>query len=661
MLKYRHIHQKSNTTNTNTSTNKNNKLKNITLKDSNSSKKINFKSKLINSSKKDNKFLGHSLVLDENRTKHKIKPLLIPEKKIKYNSQVKRTLNKNIISNKQKQLNLSADKRKINDKIKINNVIKTQTKQKSNDLKIKKFIYNKKLDNNNGEKHKKKNNGGNNLLLSKTGNNFCPATDKKLIINKNDKNIKEDKKKTIKNKINFASKSIEKQKTLNIVKNTILPIQKRLFSKKKSSEKDKSDFNILHGKNQLKKNNINHNKKLSNLSPSSSIENSSESDSDSNYKYKRNITDMKYTLNKKEKIKNSNKNINSEIKIVEFKNNKYLRRRSVDNPTERDKIEQYLNKILLKNNGGNSLFLKNYEGGPILETDINFLVGNEKINRKIKISSCTKAGLSGPGIVKKNQDSYFIKENFMSNPDYFFLGVCDGHGDDGESISNLVANKLQNYITSLSNEEIISNFKKINSEIYSNSDINSDMSGTTVVSLIITPEKLISINLGDSRLTLFKYDNEIYYSKNLSREHKPVELDESERIISGGGRLQKCFDKKTNKFFGPQRIWLKNEEQPGLAMTRSIGDKIAHNIGVIEEPEIKKFLYDGSEKFIIIASDGLWEYINGEQCINIVKKIYEEEKDAKKAAFELTKEAFKKWKRKEVVIDDITVIVIFFY
>ena len=81
MLKYRHIHQKSNTANTNTSTNKNNKLKDITLKDSNSSKKINFKSKLNNSSKKDNKFLGHSLVLDEGRTKHKIKPLLIPEKK----------------------------------------------------------------------------------------------------------------------------------------------------------------------------------------------------------------------------------------------------------------------------------------------------------------------------------------------------------------------------------------------------------------------------------------------------------------------------------------------------------------------------------------------------------------------------------------------------
>ena len=36
-------------------------------------------------------------------------------------------------------------------------------------------------------------------------------------------------------------------------------------------------------------------------------------------------------------------------------------------------------------------------------------------------------------------------------------------------------------------------------------------------------------------------------------------------------------------------------------------------------------------------------------------------KDAKEATLELTKEAFNKWKRKEIVIDDITVIVIFFY
>jgi serine/threonine protein phosphatase PrpC len=123
------------------------------------------------------------------------------------------------------------------------------------------------------------------------------------------------------------------------------------------------------------------------------------------------------------------------------------------------------------------------------------IINKQIIKKDIKICSCTKAGLSCPGIVKSNQDSFFIQENFMSNLDYFFIGVCDGHGQDGQKISNIVANKLPNYITSLSNEEIISNFKKINSEIYSDSDINSNMSGTTVVSLIITPDKLISINL----------------------------------------------------------------------------------------------------------------------------------------------------------------------
>ena len=76
------------------------------------------------------------------------------------------------------------------------------------------------------------------------------------------------------------------------------------------------------------------------------------------------------------------------------------------------------------------------------------------------------------------------------------------------------------------------------------------MSGTTVVSLIITPEKLISINLGDSRLTLFKYDNGIYYSKNLSREHKPSEIEESKRIISSGGIIKSVLMKKLRNFSG---------------------------------------------------------------------------------------------------------------
>ena len=186
------------------------------------------------------------------------------------------------------------------------------------------------------------------------------------------------------------------------------------------------------------------------------------------------------------------------------------------------------------------------------------------------------------------------------------------------------------------------------------------MAGTTVASLIITPYKIICPNLGDSRAILFKYENNLYFCKNLSRDHKPSEPEENRRIINNNGRIKKIYDEDLKKYVGPDRVWLKNKEEPGLAMTRSIGDKIAHSIGVSDEPEIKSFEYDGTEKFAIIASDGIWEYMSGEDCLKVIKPFYEDNKDVEEASYSLVKEAFRKWKRKEAVIDDITVILIFF-
>ena len=339
----------------------------------------------------------------------------------------------------------------------------------------------------------------------------------------------------------------------------------------------------------------------------------------------------------------------------------YLRRRSMDNPFTRERLELLVNQMTLKQNGGNTLFLKNYENGPSYKNDITFITKDKRsIKRHIKINECTKAGCSGPGIVKTNQDSYFVKENFLKNSEYYFIGVCDGHGEQGHIVSNYFINKLPAYIKDLSNESISEAFKKINKEIYASNKMDSNMSGTTVVSIILTPNIIMCVNLGDSRASLFRYENGLYYYRNLSRDHKPSEPDESKRILNHGGRVKKCYDEEHKRFIGPDRVWMKNKEEPGLAMTRSLGDKIAHNIGVIDEPEFKTFTYDGTEKFIILASDGLWEYVNGDQCINIVKPYYEEGKDSKEGALALTKEAFRKWKRKEVAIDDITVIIIFF-
>ena len=95
-------------------------------------------------------------------------------------------------------------------------------------------------------------------------------------------------------------------------------------------------------------------------------------------------------------------------------------------------------------------------------------------------------------------------------------------------------------------------------------------------------------------------------------------------------------------------------------MSRSIGDSIAHNIGVISEPEILRLNYNGNEKFIVIASDGIWEYIDSEECVKIIKDYYENNMDAVGGLNALVKEAFKRWKNENDNVDDITAIVIFF-
>ena len=74
----------------------------------------------------------------------------------------------------------------------------------------------------------------------------------------------------------------------------------------------------------------------------------------------------------------------------------------------------------------------------------------------------------------------------------------------------------------------------------------------------------------------------------MSVDHKPGMPLEKQRIIKNGGRVQQIVGAR-GQLLGPKRVWLKDQELPGLAMSRSIGDYISHTVGVSAEPEIKKF------------------------------------------------------------------------
>lgn len=57
------------------------------------------------------------------------------------------------------------------------------------------------------------------------------------------------------------------------------------------------------------------------------------------------------------------------------------------------------------------------------------------------------------------------------------------------------------------------------------------------------------------------------------------------------------------------RVWLKHENAPGLAMSRSFGDSTACQVGVHAVPEIKQFDLIPDDKIIVLASDGVWEFM----------------------------------------------------
>jgi len=54
-------------------------------------------------------------------------------------------------------------------------------------------------------------------------------------------------------------------------------------------------------------------------------------------------------------------------------------------------------------------------------------------------------------------------------------------------------------------------------------------------------------------------------------------------------------------------------------MTRSVGDSVAHSVGCNAEPEMSEYLFSKDDKVVVIASDGVWEFLEN---IDVAKIVY---------------------------------------
>ena len=333
-----------------------------------------------------------------------------------------------------------------------------------------------------------------------------------------------------------------------------------------------------------------------------------------------------------------------------------------------------------------------------------FKIKNEE-NKEImvetkKYASHTRKGTNEDGIVKENnQDASIILNNIMDVENYCIYGIMDGHGSNGHLASNFVKDRIKEYFSDIkiykkrrskksfsslevtdldkiyeklthNNYEIIRDFyKTVNDELY-DTKFDVHFSGTTCVIIFKVGQKLICSNVGDSRAILVnkKDEKNLYNDLNLanynyefvalSHDHKPENEGEKERIEKMGGEVsQEILIGKEERPVGPFRVWNKGCDYPGIAISRSLGDKIAELIGVIPEPEILEFDINDKSKYIIMGSDGLFDYLSNYDIISIGGSLLNKN-NPDKACLAIIDRAAELFKEKENRIDDITINII---
>jgi len=219
---------------------------------------------------------------------------------------------------------------------------------------------------------------------------------------------------------------------------------------------------------------------------------------------------------------------------------------------------------------------------------------------------------------------------------YAFFGVYDGHGDDGDKIAKFAANNIQKKIRKSLNfannipDAIIDSFLETHNEMANDKELKEQswQSGTTATIAIIRGNKIYIGNAGDSR-TIIANKSSIVSSV----DHKPNSESERKRIESIGG------------FVSKPNTW---RVQGHLATARALGD-VYLNPFVTPLPDVVVHNISPQDEFMILGSDGIWDDINNEEAVEVVRK----SKNIKEAAENLKNLAIQRGAE-----DNITVLIV---
>lgn len=90
------------------------------------------------------------------------------------------------------------------------------------------------------------------------------------------------------------------------------------------------------------------------------------------------------------------------------------------------------------------------------------------------------------------------------------------------------------------------------------------------------------------------------------------------RIVRSGGRVDMFRVHQGGPAIGSMRVWNMEEETPGLPLSRSLGDVAAAELGVSCIPEVSHHVLQPADKFIILATNGVWQVMDSKTAVEIV-------------------------------------------
>ena len=152
-------------------------------------------------------------------------------------------------------------------------------------------------------------------------------------------------------------------------------------------------------------------------------------------------------------------------------------------------------------------------------------------------------------------------------------------------------------------------------------------------------------------------------------DHKPNRPDEEARVTRANGVVEPARS-PLGGFVGPHRVWKKHPRTGGLAVSRAFGDTALSGAGVIAEPELFTERVTRRDKFVVLASDGVWDHVDSQEAVELAGACFESGAAAgagaghggaaQRAADAIVARACERWKRamNGGYRDDITCVVV---